>query len=172
MSRNKLNLGMKECLNCSKQIKMIISRDITRKNFCSRNCKAVYQLKNKKIGMFGKKHKEYSKEKIRMKSKNRIGELSPMWKGGRNITSLGYVIILVGRTEEDKNPYVMEHRLVMENHLKRKLLKEEVVHHINGIKTDNRIENLRLFNNQSEHRLFHIREKYPTNKEEIPSQLN
>jgi len=45
----------------------------------------------------------------------------------------------------DKKGRVCEHHLIMENYLKRPLFKGENVHHINGIRDDNRIENLELW---------------------------
>lgn len=42
------------------------------------------------------------------------------------------------------NGYIFEHRIVMEEAIGRMLEDHETVHHINGIKTDNRLENLQL----------------------------
>jgi hypothetical protein len=76
------------------------------------------------------------------------------WKGGRKRNVAGYVEVLRPGHPMAYRNYVYEHRLVMAEHLGRILESHEHVHHRNGIKTDNRVENLELVTN-SEHGALH-----------------
>ena len=87
--------------------------------------------------------------------KTHIGNKNHRWNGGRFLTQEGYVLVLCREHPYcNKNGYIFEHRLVMEKHLGRYLRPEEIVHHVNGKRDDNRIENLMLFNSHAEHRKF------------------
>ena len=88
---------------------------------------------------------EYRKHLI----ESRTGAKNKRWRGGRSRISGGYIRMWLPANDffypmARKNHYVMEHRLVMAKHLGRCLHSWEIVHHKNGIKDDNRIENLEL----------------------------
>lgn len=110
----------------------------------------------------GTKHSAKTIERIRLKAKLREGTKAGHWKGGRMLIDGYWYILSNTHPNKTKMGYVCEHRLVMEKHLGRLLLPTEVVHHINGNKTDNRIENLMLYSSVGVHtRENHIkRDKY------------
>lgn len=95
--------------------------------------------------------------------KKRYGENSKMWRGGKFRKSGGYIAVYIkddpfwaSMASLNGKCYVFEHRLVMAKHLGRCLQQWEIVHHKNGIKDDNRIENLEL-SSSGEHILSHSR---------------
>jgi len=72
-----------------------------------------------------------------------LSEHSSNWKGGRRITKNGYVEVLnPDYRNTSKSYYIHEHRLVWEKTYGKKIPKGYVVHHLNGVKDDNRPENL------------------------------
>ena len=93
--------------------------------------------------------------------RNQQGENNSSWKGGRRINEQGYVEVYMPSYPKAKpNGYVREHILVAEQMLGRPLVffgmrdsRTEVVHHINGIKTDNRPENLLVLCVNEHHKL-------------------
>ncbi len=76
----------------------------------------------------------------------RHGKKAPRWKGGKRPRKDGYVEIFLkpDKRGESGRKYQLEHIQKMEQKLGRKLTKNEVVHHKNGIKSDNNLRNLEL----------------------------
>lgn len=134
----------------------------------------MYGRTGEKNFMYGKHHTEESKKKISSKNKgenngmyNKHHSLESRNKISENQTKRkfhkeydkkienGYVMIYIPYRNGERGKWVYEHRYLMEKKLGRKLKKEEIVHHINEIKTDNRIENLMLLKNKAEHNKIH-----------------
>lgn len=82
----------------------------------------------------------------------KYGGKSHLYKNNTKILKGGYVGIL-NREHPYCNSqgYVPEHRLIMEQFLGRYLDPKEIVHHKNGLKTDNRIDSLELMDSNSDH---------------------
>ena len=90
----------------------------------------------------------------------RKGEMNVRWSGGKRHAD-GYVFITVdeshpyfvmARKVSHRNLYqISEHRLVIAQAIGRPLAYDEIIHHINGIKSDNRLENLMLLKNNQHH---------------------
>jgi len=117
---------LKNCLVCKKEF--YIKPDGLKRGrgkFCSRKCMGIYY------------------------SKTHIGEKHQNYKGGTFLAS-GYKLISI----YGDGTQSLEHRIIMEKHLGRKLLTNELVHHINDDKSDNRIENLKIIT-RSEHMKLH-----------------
>ena len=121
-----------KCEVCGNDYQVKKSHKSKRKT-CSRLCGAKYKsiiYSNEGNPMYG----------IR-------GENSKHWKGGNRNSNYGYKMIYdddIENKSRKSDRYHLEHRFIMSRHIGRPLKKEELVHHRNGIKTDNSIENLEI----------------------------
>jgi hypothetical protein len=167
---NKKEKIIKYCIVCNKRFE--VQPCFNRIKCCSRKCSDLSRVgaipwnKGTKgimpiSWMKGKHHTLETKQKISIMAKKRKGEKASRWNGGRTIAKKGYIYILKpNHPFHNYSGYVPEHRLTIEKHIGRYLKPQEVVHHINGITGDNRIENLMLFNNSVEHFNYHRKHKF------------
>lgn len=118
-----------KCLFCGKKIK-----SFTPSKYCNRNCYFKSDRMKKLLSDNGKKRKGKSIVAYRI--------------------SWGYkYIFMPEHPNSTKQGYIAEHRLVAEEKIKRYLLREEVIHHINGVRDDNRPENLLVMSKSEHHKL-------------------
>ena len=110
------------------------------RHFCSRSCSSKATVREQDISHLAK----YNFKKGQVPH-NFIGETSH---------SAGYRVVSGNGKKRQ-----LKHRAIMEQHLGRKLSRAEIVHHINGNKVDNQIENLVIMS-QSEHCLAHRPHEY------------
>lgn len=94
--------------------------------------------------------------KVRDRGYYKRGSEHYAWKGGRSKTHEGYIYLWLPRGHPyiamaTKGTRVLEHRLFVAMSVGRCLESWEIVHHINGIRDDNRLENLELMPNRSSH---------------------
>ena len=126
--------------------------------FHSKETKDKISKNNARYWLGKKPHKvsKQTKKKMSNSKKGLIGVKSNNWKGGK-FKSNGYIFVKVYNHPFPNHNmgYAFEHRFVMEKHLGRYLTTKERVHHINGIRDDNRLKNLKLFENESKHQKYH-----------------
>jgi len=90
----------------------------------------------------------------------KVGENNPAWRGGRKIGKGGYIYIYQpNHPRATVNNYVLEHRLVMENHMGRILEQNEIVHHKNENKKENVPENLDVCTQNTHAKIHNLKRK-------------
>src|ERR1035437_7181431 len=77
----------------------------------------------------------------------KAGPDQPNWKTGSYINHKGYRVLSIS------GKYILEHVYIMEKHLNRKLLKHEIVHHKDGNRLNNTLDNLEVMTRSAHSKL-------------------
>lgn len=119
---------------------------------------AGIETKSQSEVMKGRKLPDWHRQKIKegAEKRDQTGEKNPHWRGGRSYTKSKNAIYPIIRVN---GRYVKEHRYVVEQHLRRKLLRTEEVHHKDENKFNNDISNLVILS-KSEHAKLHNADRY------------
>lgn len=133
---------MVDCKTCGTPFKVFLSATV-RRQYCSHACKSV-AIRARAMVTFKCQQCGAETQRKRHEVKGRRFCSSKCWSAsvgdGRHHTKRGYVRICVGGV-----PDIAEHRHVMEKKIGRKLRAGEIVHHKNGIRSDNSPDNLELW---------------------------
>lgn len=146
----------KKCLECGKEF--VTYEHLVRVGkgkFCSRECGYKGGSRKSNSGSF--KKGEHRSCKTEFKKGEQLGSNHPLWNGGRYKISNGYIWTYAPKHPRAYRNGVYEHIIVAEEKLGRHLIKGECVHHINGIKDDNRPENIITFPSNGEHMSNHLK---------------
>ena len=121
-------------------------------------------LKRMSLAQNGKVVSAETREKI-SNAKSGVFKHQTEFGGHRKNRTDGYIAVYTpNHPTANKEGYAMEHILVMEKHIGRYLTDDEVVHHMNRIRDDNRIENLALMT-KSTHASLHMKERHEKRKD-------
>lgn len=111
---------------------------------------------NKKIEEI---EKQIKNEKYNVTGKVKIDKSKPLAPKEIVINPQGYVVVrMSGHPRSTKHKRVLQHVLVMEQKLGRPIERHEIIHHIDGNKSNNDPDNLMILNS-SEHAKLHARER-------------
>lgn len=131
-------------------------------NIPTRSQKDTFTMKNHKLSpeQVERIRKMHTGKIISLETKKKMSKSkTKKGIGHKKMRTDGYIAIYFpDHPKSNKDGYIMEHDLVMECFIGRWLNKNEVVHHINNIKSDNKIENLKLMT-KSEHMSMHAKER-------------